>query len=363
MSDYQKIKVDGTEYYIIDSIQDLRAEDSFIFHKNKLEEFTGSGEARKYVGSYIGTKGERLSEFFNYSNWGNVKVDGKRTYPTIQNKNCFFSKNNLLKYLDDAKIEYIKQEQIYKDDISSLFQLNLDKVNALEVNNNFFSIYDVSDFLDNKQNRGYIRSDDEIWDIWRKLVLPKISYLSILKIVKIDDEEHRNPLFYFRILLDYQFRSIVHPKALEEVEHEIEEIIPEEKIVKYRQGATKYRKQVIEHMPQCPFTKISDERLLIASHIKPYNICIKEDKENEALDYLNGLSLSPTYDKLFDQGYITFTNDGELICGTQLSSYTWEKLNINPNAKNKMRIYPEDRESYLEYHRNYVFQDEISNMI
>lgn len=363
MSDYQKIKVDGIEYYIIDSIQNLRAEDSFIFHKNKLEEFIGNGEARKYVGSYSGTKGARLSEFFNYKNWGNVKVNGKRTYPIIQDKNCFFSKNNLLKYLDDAKIEYIKQEQIYKDDISSLFQSNLEKVNALEVNNNFFSIYDVSDFLDNRQNRGYIRSDDEIWDIWRKLVLPKISYLSILKIVKIDDEEHTNPLFYFRILLDYQFRSIVHPKALEEVEQEIEEVIPEEKIVKYRQGATKYRREVIEHMPQCPFTKISDERLLIASHIKPYNICIKEDKESEALDYLNGLSLSPTYDKLFDQGFITFSNDGELICGTQLSSYTWEKLNINPNAKNKMRIYPEDRESYLEYHRNYVFQDDINNLI
>jgi putative restriction endonuclease len=116
-------------------------------------------------------------------------------------------------------------------------------------------------------------------------------------------------------------------------------------------------------MPQCPFTKITDERLLIASHIKPYNICIKANKEDEALDYLNGLSLSPTYDKLFDQGYITFSNKGELICGTQLSSYTWEKLNINPNSKNKMRIYPEGREDYLEYHRKHVFLDNIENII
>lgn len=363
MSDYQKIKVDGIEYYIIDSIQNLRAEDSFIFHKNKLEEFTGNGEARKYVGSYSGNNGQRLSQFFNYENWGNVKVNGERTYPIIQNKNCFFSKNNLLKYLDDAKMEYIKQEQIYKDDIANLFKVNLERVNSLEMNNNFFSIYDVSDFIDNQQSRGYIRSNDKIWDIWRKLVLPKISYLSILKIVKIEDVEHKSPLFYFRILLDYQFRSIVHPKSLINVKNEIEEEIPKETIVKYRKGATNYRKKVIEHMPQCPFTKISDERLLIASHIKPYSICIKECKEDEALDYLNGLSLSPTYDKLFDQGYITFTNKGELVCGTQLSPYTWEKLNINPNSKNIMRIFPEDRENYLEYHRNHVFQDDISNLI
>ncbi|RXJ94373.1 restriction endonuclease [Malaciobacter molluscorum] len=363
MRNYQKIKVDGIEYYIINSIQNLRAEDSFIFHKNKLEEFSGKGEARKYVGSYSGTNGQKLSEFFNYESWGNVKVNGKRTYPIIQNNNCFFSKNNLLKYLDDAKMEYIKQEQIYKDNISNLFKVNLERVNSLEKNNNFFSIYDVSDFIDNKQSRGYIRSDDKIWDIWRKLVLPKISYLSILKIVKIEDIEHESPLFYFRILLDYQFRSIVHPKSLINVENEIEEEIPKEAIAKYRKGATNYRRKVIEHMPQCPFTKISDERLLIASHIKPYNICIKEDKENEALDYLNGLSLSPTYDKLFDQGYITFTNKGELVCGTQLSPYTWEKLNINPNSKNIMRIFLEDREYYLEYHRNHVFQDDINNII
>lgn len=364
MSELQKIKVDDIEYYIVNSIQNLRAEDSFIHNRNKLEEFGGKGEARKYIGSYNKKNGDQISEFFEYEKWGNVKLGGKRDYPIIQSKNCFFSKNNLLKYLDDAKVEYIKQEQVYKDDISSLYNKNLEKINALEDNNNFFSIYDVSDLTSSKQSRAYIRSDDEIWKVWRKLVLPKISYLSILKLVSIDDKEQKQPLFYFRILLDYQFRSIVHPKSLDETEVSEEELeLPEEKVIKYRQGAIKYRKQVLEHMPQCPFTKISDERLLIASHIKPYSICIKTNKEDEALDYLNGLSLSPTYDKLFDQGYITFTNDGSLICGTQLSSYTWEKLNIKPNAKNKMRIYPEQREAYLEYHRNHVFQDDISNIL
>lgn len=365
MSNFQKIKVDDVQYYIIDSLQNLRAEDSFIFHKNKLEEFTGSGEARKYIGSYKGKNGQRLSEFFNYEKWGDCKIDDNRIYPSVQNNNCFFSKNNLLKYLFDTKTEYLKQEQIYKSDISDLFDEHLEKINSLELNNNFFTIYDVSDFIDNKQSRGYIRSDDKIWNIWRKLVLPKISYLSILKLVSIDDVHHEKPLFYFRILLDYQFRSIVHPQSLElELKVEKEDIKEKnEKITKHRQGSMKYRKKVIEHMPQCPFSKISDERLLIASHIKPYSICMKTNREDQALDYLNGLSLTPTYDKLFDQGYITFTNNGELICGTQLSSYTWEKLSINPNAKNKLRIYPEDREEYLDYHRNNVFQDDINNMI
>ena len=116
-------------------------------------------------------------------------------------------------------------------------------------------------------------------------------------------------------------------------------------------------------MPQCPFTKVSDERLLIASHIKPYQTCINEGRVDEAVDYLNGLALTPTYDKLFDQGYITFTDKGELVCGTQLTPYTWEKLNINPNARNTLRIYPENREAYLAYHRQNVFQDDMEDLL
>ena len=364
MNNFQKIKIEGQEYYIVDSIQNLRAEDSFIHRKNKLKLFKGSGEARKYIGSYTGNSGEKLKSFFEYENWGDSKVNNKRTYPIIQ-ENCFFSKSNLLQYLYDARVEYHSQEQVYNNDISKNFEKNIQKINEIQKDKIEFSIYDVSDFRDNKRgNRGYIRSDSKIWKLWRELILPKISYLSILKLLPIENQSS-TPIYYFRILLDYQFRSIVHPQ-LSLSSTEIISKEKKEKVVKKtisREGASKYRKQVIEHMMQCPFTKISDDRLLIASHIKPYNICMKEDKPREATDYLNGLALSPTYDKLFDQGYITFSDKGELLCGTQLSAYTWEKLNIDPNAKNVMRIYPENREKYLDFHRQNVFQDNVDDLI
>lgn len=367
MENFQKICIEEKEYFIVDSIQNLRAEDSFIHRKNKLKLFKGNGESRKYVGSYLGSSGERLSDFFEYKNWGKGIKNGKRIYTPIQEKNCFFSKSNLLKYLYDARIEYQKQEQAYNFDISEYYTHNLESITALKEEKLFFSIYDVSDFTDDtKRNRGYIRSDEQIWDTWRKLVLPKISYLSILKLLPVvGNKQNQKPLFYFRILLDYQFRSIVHPKLIGTTAeiNVIEKIKRETTKSIGRQGAELYRKKVIEHMPQCPFTKITDEKLLIASHIKPYGICIKEGREDQAIDYLNGLALTPTYDKLFDQGYITFKDNGELICGTLLSPYTWERLNISPNAKNKLRIYPEDRQEYLEYHRNYVFQDDINDLI
>jgi predicted restriction endonuclease len=374
MENLQKIKIDDIEYYIIESIQDFKAEDSFIHRQNKLAQFNGNGEAKKHIGTYSGELGRKISNFFNYSTWGLSHRDHVKNKKTIQSARengavvqdgkCFFSKSNLLKYLDDAKAEYYAQEQQYHNDISIFYEKRYQQVSNLETEHIFFTVYDASDDVSEKQNRGYIRSDDEIWKLWRELILPKISYLSILKLVAVDaPEELKTPVFYFRILLDYQFRSFVHPSAIIQPEEQTSQALIERVKRTYRIGQEKYRKEVIEYMAQCPFSKITDERLLIASHIKPYNICMKEKREDQALDYLNGLALSPTYDRLFDQGYITFTNGGELICGTQLSSYTWDKLSINPNAKNKMRIFPENREVYLEFHRKHVFQDNIDEVI
>lgn len=367
----QRLRIDGVEYYIIDSIQEFRAEDSFIHRKNKLAQFLGNGEAKKHVGTYAGDRGKNLSHFFDYSQWGKPHKSShynKKTYESakladalVQDHNCFFSKANLLKYLDDARSEYFKQEQVYNNDISNYYADRYERVRALHSNHIYFSIYDASDDWAQKQNRGYIRSDDGIWELWRELILPKISYLSILKLLPVNPTVETRPLFYFRILLDYQFRTFVHPRATEVpiVESSKEDI---QAARAYRIGQDKYRREVIEHMIQCPFSKISDERLLVASHIKPYSVCIKEDRIDQANDHLNGLALSPTYDRLFDQGYITFLDDGSLVCGTQLSAYTWERVGINPTAKNKMRIYPEQRSEYLAFHRKYVFQDEIEEM-
>ena len=362
----QTIHINWIGYEIIDSIQDLRAEDSFIYNKNKLQRYAWNWEARKYVGSYLRKSWESLKQFFDYDEWGASKDSSwKRDYKIIS-KTCFFSKNNLLKYMQDAKVEYLKQEQLYHNDISHFFDEYLQSIENLTEEINYFSIYDVSDLIESNRWRAYIRSDDHIWKIRRKIILPKISYLSILKIKPLDISSSSSASFYFRILLDYNFRSIIHPRALEDKEIDssedfIQNIATKKK--KIREWQQKFRKGVVEHMPQCPFSLISDERLLIASHIKPYSVCMAEGNFEDAINHLNWLSLTPTYDRLFDQGYITFSDDGELICGTLLSSYTWDKLGINPSKKKKYRIFPENRKKYLEYHRRNVFRDNIDELL
>ena len=122
----------------------------------------------------------------------------------------FFSKSNLLLYLADAKDEYYYQEQIYRQNIKPFFKINFDKVNNLTNEVNFLICMKFS--FKEKSNRAYIRSDNNIWKLWRDIVLPMISYLSILKLKKVDSDDVSS-YFYFRIFLDYQFRAIQHPKV------------------------------------------------------------------------------------------------------------------------------------------------------
>jgi predicted restriction endonuclease len=59
----------------------------------------------------------------------------------------------------------------------------------------------------------------------------------------------------------------------------------------------------------CSATGASDASMLVASHIKPWRLCL----DGERLDPYNGLLLSPNLDQAFDKGYISFADDGSLL--------------------------------------------------
>jgi predicted restriction endonuclease len=105
-----------------------------------------------------------------------------------------------------------------------------------------------------------------------------------------------------------------------------------------------------EQFKRCPFTKIDDTRLLIASHIKPWAIC----NNNEKTDVSNGLLLSPLFDKLFDRGFISFKDDGELIISDWLSEENKNRIDFKYDIEDLNLT--SERKSYLEYHRSYVLK-------
>ena len=100
--------------------------------------------------------------------------------------------------------------------------------------------------------------------------------------------------------------------------------------------------------PKCMVEKLAYPSL-VASHIKPF---IQSD-DIEAYDPNNGLLLSRNFDILFDQGYITFEDDGCIRCSNELdqevSRYISE-YRLDKNFINNMRL------GYLGYHRENVFR-------
>ena len=139
---------------------------------------------------------------------------------------------------------------------------------------------------------------------------------------------------------------------LAEIEILIAEEIPEtekEQLVRSRRGQGLFRQRVLQIEPQCRLTGVNDQSFLIASHIKPWRDCANDER----LDGSNGLMLAPHIDKLFDRGWISFSDNGDLLSalGAEQVMAAW---NVDPN-KNVGKFHPEQCR-YLDHHRRMVFK-------
>lgn len=140
---------------------------------------------------------------------------------------------------------------------------------------------------------------------------------------------------------------------IEEIDNTISEslLIGKEKdaIVKVRVNQSVYREMLLNKHKKCCLCGVSDSRILIASHIKPWSQSMSVEKA----DVYNGLLLCPNHDKVFDKGFITFNNQGDIIISKELSYNDRIFLNLRDNIK---IILPEKRLKYMEYHSEYIFQ-------
>lgn len=103
----------------------------------------------------------------------------------------------------------------------------------------------------------------------------------------------------------------------------------------------------------CVLTNIKHNDLLIASHIKPYNKC----KKDEACDIENGLLLSALADKLFDKELMSFDEEGKIIFSKELKDNN-DLLKIQEHIDlNFKLIMTEKMRSYMKYHYKNQFID------
>lgn len=161
-----------------------------------------------------------------------------------------------------------------------------------------------------------------------------------------------------------QFRPSARSRDfVEEIENHIERDLNADpgldatvrlQILKSRRGQGVFRKRVLDNGSICRVTGVSDPLLLIASHIKPWRAC---GTAFERLDGYNGLMLAPHADFLFDDGLLTFSNEGRISFSKHISIENLEKLGLDKVHLVGNRPFNRRSISYLEYHRTKVFKD------
>lgn len=123
-----------------------------------------------------------------------------------------------------------------------------------------------------------------------------------------------------------------------------------ESLVKIRLSQNKFRKALFEIMSSCAVTGFKNSKLLIASHIKPWANC----NDLERIDPYNGFLLTPNFDRLFDQGLITFLESGSIKISKKLDNNEIQALNIPQTIKIKINS---ANVKYLNFHQENIFLD------
>jgi hypothetical protein len=125
-------------------------------------------------------------------------------------------------------------------------------------------------------------------------------------------------------------------------------------LVKSRRGQGIFKANVRLIETACRVTGVSNIKHLRASHIKPWS----QSDDKEKLDGFNGLLLSPHIDHLFDNGFITFENNGNLFISKLLSFKVLTQWNLE-KVKN-VGNFTEEQQHYLKFHREKVFKENIA---
>lgn len=318
----------GTDYNVIDVYdQSITIPDSYVVNDNKTGK--GHGEAKLYMGSK-----DAMRNFYA----GNPHTEGFVA-------KCFVLKRDLISLLRTIKHEYQHPSIKYrgmegKKNMLHLWKKRLKEAEAL----NDIVLFEIKDQKQIKGLRGYVNSTkrkSKGYDLIRSMALPFVSYISVMKLKRCEDGEI---LFYWRPFADFtqmasmQFAAQNYGKG------------KQQESSRNRKSQVKYREELYNEFKHCPFTHIDEFKLLIASHIKPHAVSTKK----EQADPNNGLMLSPLYDKLFDKGYISFNENGELLISDWLSPQNRSRISFEYSPEDL--FLNEQRKEYLEYHRANVFK-------
>lgn len=123
-------------------------------------------------------------------------------------------------------------------------------------------------------------------------------------------------------------------------------------LIMARKGQGIFKQQVMKEESRCRITGVKRIEHLRASHIRPWRDC---ESAEQRLDGNNGLLLTPTIDHLFDRGYISFKNNGDLLISPVSDNHSLSRMGIDPQTQANVGRFSAQQGTYLEYHRDLVF--------
>jgi hypothetical protein len=121
-------------------------------------------------------------------------------------------------------------------------------------------------------------------------------------------------------------------------------------LINARKGQGRYRRNVEAVERGCRLTRVTHRSFLVASHIKPW----AKSNNAERLDGYNGLLLSPHADRLFDRGWISFQDNGDILCASDVAARTMRTWGLDPSAN--VGAFNDQQKAYLAYHREHVYK-------
>ena len=328
------MKIDGQNFNFVDTLNSsITVPDCFVKRGSKIG--SGNGEAKLY----IAPKGVM------YPFFGNEGFHAK----------CFLLKSDIISYMNALHSEYLHPSQPYRA-AEQMPELWRERMNTIQ------SLPEVIEFTVHSQDqiggdRGYVSSKDFGYQLIREISLPLVSYISVMQLT----DPMGSTIYYWKLFADFEAISdkkaalvYTYGKKGERIEPQPQpkETSRQTEIRRARQGQGLYREKLLVDCPFCPITMINDERLLIASHIKPWAVATDKEK----LDHKNGFMLSPLYDKLFDRGFMTFTEDRKIVLSNWISPANKRRLGVVDGQFVQMLPLDEERQAYMSFHRSSVFK-------
>jgi hypothetical protein len=123
-------------------------------------------------------------------------------------------------------------------------------------------------------------------------------------------------------------------------------------LIDARLGQGRFRAEVAGRwVNKCAVTACGVSEMLRASHIKPWSECTNRER----LDPVNGLLLVAHLDALFDNGLISFENDGSMLISDRVAREERKRFRLPAHLRLKLKRV---EKQFLAHHRRHRFLQE-----